>query len=113
MAMPDNIGIIDMMLGLPITEPDQTYAFLKVNVHDRESKEQFKFPVEYMFKGVPHDFGKGRDPVEATLEEMDRWGIEKAPLSVDERRQKVAVALFIGIFVVLGSIALLGYIFSK
>ena len=81
MAMPDNIGIIDMMLGLPITEPDQTYAFLKVNVHDRESKEQFKFPVEYMFKGVPHDFGKGRDPVEATLEEMDRWGIEKAPLS--------------------------------
>ncbi len=78
MAMPTDVGIIDLMLGLPITDPDQVYAFLKVNVHDRESKEDFKFPVEYMFKGVPHDWGKDRDPVEATLEEMDRWGIEKA-----------------------------------
>jgi predicted TIM-barrel fold metal-dependent hydrolase len=91
MGMPSNIGIVDMMLGLPILNPEETYAFLKTNVHDRESKEEFKFPVEYMFKGVPHDWGKGRDPVEATLEEMDRWGIEKATMSVRGAEQKRAL----------------------
>ena len=79
MAMPSDIGVIDMMLGLPILEPDETYQFLKDATLDKEAKESFKFPVEYMFKGVPHDWGKDRDPVEATLEEMDKWGIERAP----------------------------------
>ena len=91
MGMPANIGIVDMMLSLPILNPDETYAFLKTNVHDRESKEEFKFPVEYMFKGVPHDWGKGRDPVEATLEEMDRWGIEKATMGVRGAEQQRAL----------------------
>jgi hypothetical protein len=82
MAMPRDVGIIDCMLGLPLRDPDKTYAFLRKNVHDRESREVFKFPAEYMFKGVPHDFGKEGDPVEATLEEMDRWGIERAMLGL-------------------------------
>ncbi|MCG8590771.1 MAG: amidohydrolase family protein [Proteobacteria bacterium] len=92
MTMPTDIGIVDLMLGLPILDPDETYAFLKVNVHDRESKEDFKFPVEYMFRGVPHDWGKDRDPVEATLEEMDRWGVEKAMMGVRSKASKEAMA---------------------
>jgi hypothetical protein len=82
MGMPRDIGIIDLMLGLPLRDPAKTYAFLKKNVHDRESKEEFKFPAEYMFKGVPHDFGKEGDPVEVTLKEMDRWGVERAMLGL-------------------------------
>jgi predicted TIM-barrel fold metal-dependent hydrolase len=35
-----------------------------------------------MFKGVPHDFGKGEDPLEATLREMDKWGIERAMIGI-------------------------------
>ena len=89
--MPTDIGIIDLMLGLPITDPERTYAFLKRNVHDRESRETFRLPVEYMFKGVPHEWGQGDDPVKVTLDEMDRWGIEKAVLGVagDESQRAV------------------------
>jgi predicted TIM-barrel fold metal-dependent hydrolase len=35
-----------------------------------------------MFKGVPHEWGKDRDPLEVTLEEMDRWGIERAMIGI-------------------------------
>ena len=79
MSMPNDIGAIDLMLSLPILDTDQTYANLRAAAHDKESKE-FKFPAQYMFKGVPHDWGKGMDPVEATLGEMDKWGIERAVL---------------------------------
>jgi predicted TIM-barrel fold metal-dependent hydrolase len=80
MSMPTDVGIIDLMLSLPILDPEKTYANLRAAARDSESKEGFKFPAEYMFKGVPHDWGKDRDPVEATLGEMDRWGIERALL---------------------------------
>ena len=79
MGMPDDIGVIDLMLSLPILDADRTYANLRAAARDKESKD-FKFPAQYMFKGVPHDWGKGMDPVEATLGEMDRWGIERAVL---------------------------------
>ncbi len=91
MGMPTDIPIIDMMLGLPIN-PDVAYQFLKDATLDKEAKESFKFPVEYMFKGVPHDFGKGFDnPVDATVAEMDKWGIERAPMSVQGDLQKLAL----------------------
>ena len=82
MAMPADIKIVDLMLSLPILDPDQTYRFLKDATLDERAKKDFKFPVEYMFKGVPHGWGEGRDPVEVTLEEMDKWGIERAPMGV-------------------------------
>ena len=82
MPIPSDLGIVDLMLSLPITNPDKTYAFLKKNVHDSASKEEFTFPAEYMFKNVPHEWGKDADPISVTLSEMDRWGIEKATMSV-------------------------------
>jgi hypothetical protein len=91
MGMPSGLGIIDLMLGLPIADPDQAYQFLKNATLDKEAKEKFRFPVEYMFKGVPHDFGKGADPVAATVAEMDRWGVERAPMSVDGVEQRRAL----------------------
>jgi predicted TIM-barrel fold metal-dependent hydrolase len=82
MAMPDGIGIVDLMLGFPITDYDKTYDFLRKAARDKESKERFRFPVEYMFKGVPYDFGKDADPLEVTLQEMDKWGIERAMIGI-------------------------------
>jgi predicted TIM-barrel fold metal-dependent hydrolase len=82
MSMPSDIPIIDLMFGLPILDPDKTYANLRAAASDKDSKEAFKFPVEYMFKGVPHGWGEGRDPVEVTLEEMDKWNIERAMVGV-------------------------------
>jgi hypothetical protein len=78
MPMPSNVPIIDLMLSLPIRDKDRTYANLRAAARDKESKEKFKFPAEYMFKGVPHDFGQEGDPVEVTLKEMDRFGVQRA-----------------------------------
>lgn len=80
MPMPKGIAIVDLMLGFPITDHEKTYDFLRQQAKDQWSKES-TFPVEYMFKGVPYDWGKGRDPIEVTLEEMDKWGIQWAPAS--------------------------------
>jgi hypothetical protein len=74
------LPIIDLMLGFPITDHAKTYDFIRQQTRDQASKES-TFPVEYMFKGVPYDWGKGRDPIDVTLEEMDKWGIERAPTS--------------------------------
>ena len=79
MPMP-KLPIIDLMLGFPITDHAKTYDFIRQQTKDKASKES-TFPVEYMFKGVPYDWGRDRDPIEVTLEEMDKWGIERAPTS--------------------------------
>jgi hypothetical protein len=48
---------------------------------DRESREAFAFPVEYMFKDVPKT-GSHDDYIAYTLGLMDRFGIEKALIGV-------------------------------
>jgi hypothetical protein len=75
--VPEGIGIVDLMLDIPAPENVGVYDFLKPLLRDRESRESFEFPAEYMFKDVPTE-SKGVDSVEVVLEEMDRWGIEKA-----------------------------------
>jgi len=53
MAMPTDVGIIDTMIGFPHKDMKEVYAFITRQTKDRESKEDFAFPVEYMFKQVP------------------------------------------------------------
>jgi predicted TIM-barrel fold metal-dependent hydrolase len=61
----------------------ETYRFITDQTKDRQSKEQFEFPVEYMFKDVPEKrLRDADDPIGATLAEMDRWGIEKGMIGV-------------------------------
>jgi len=81
MGMPNDAPIIDLMLSFPILDLEATYGNLRSAAKDKDSKD-FKFPAEYMFKGVPHGWGEGRDPVEVTLEEMDKWGIKQALVGV-------------------------------
>ena len=45
-----------------------------------------------MFKGVPYDFGKGADPLEVTLAEMDKWGIERAMIGIGGDTSRRALA---------------------
>jgi len=81
MAFPTDVGIIDLMLGIP--EPgnkERWYDFLKPNLRDAES-ETFKFPAQYMFKEVPED-PTGEDMVAYTLDQMDRFGIERALIGI-------------------------------
>jgi uncharacterized protein len=73
---PWGVGIVDTMLGIPEPHREDWYEFLKPQLRDRESREDFEFPAQYMFKEIPP--GHEGDPVEATVLELDRWGIEVA-----------------------------------
>ena len=86
MPMPTDIGVIDLMIAPPFREAKRTYQFLRQNLRDRESLEDFEFPAQYMFKNVPHP-EPGGDPVAFLVDQMDRFGIEKGMLGVgfDER----------------------------
>jgi predicted TIM-barrel fold metal-dependent hydrolase len=81
MAMPTDIGIIDLMLGIP--DPGNKkgwYDFLKPNLRDEESKGM-AFPAQYMFKDVPEDPTEG-DMIAYTLDQMDGHGIDKALIGI-------------------------------
>jgi len=83
MAMPDDIGIVDTMIGFPSPDMKETYRFITQQTKDKESKEDFEFPVEYMFKDVPDkELTRSDDPVAITLAEMDHWGVEKGMIGV-------------------------------
>jgi predicted TIM-barrel fold metal-dependent hydrolase len=83
MAMPPDIGIVDTMIGFPSPDMKETYSFITRQAKDRESKEDFEFPVEYMFKDVPDkELTRSDDPVAITLAEMDHWGVEKGMIGV-------------------------------
>ena len=81
--MPSGIGIIDTMIGFPAKDLAEQYAFITRQTKDKESKEDFKFPAEYMFKDVPDKTLDKDDPVGVTLTEMDKWGVEKGMIGVD------------------------------
>ncbi len=76
--MPSGIGIIDTMLDLPFADLRRVYEFLAPQLRDRDSREEFDFPVEYMFKDVPKAAQEIDDPVAHTLALMDHYGIDRA-----------------------------------
>jgi predicted TIM-barrel fold metal-dependent hydrolase len=74
------IGAIDLMLGIPTGDPSRWYEFLRKQLLDRESREEFEFPAQYMFKDVPHFEKSMDDPVSYVLAQMDHHGISMAML---------------------------------
>jgi predicted TIM-barrel fold metal-dependent hydrolase len=81
MAIPAGLRAIDLMLQIPSEDFSQKYEFLKPLLMDRESREKFEFPAQYMFKNVPTT-RKASDYVGITLDEMDKHGIERAMIGV-------------------------------
>ncbi len=81
MPMPKGVGVIDLMLSIPTDDNSTWYEFLKPLLLDRESRESFKFPAQYMFKDIPKT-QKVDDYVAQVLTEMDTHGIEKAMVGV-------------------------------
>jgi uncharacterized protein len=82
MAMPTGIGAIDLMLQIPTDDQSAWYEFLKPLLLDRESRERFEFPAQYMFRDRPAPAAKGTDYVALVLEEMDRHGVARAMIGV-------------------------------
>jgi uncharacterized protein len=93
MAMPTDIGIIDTMVGFPGRNRREVYRFLDPILRDKESLEDFKFPAQYMFKDVPAELDDNVDPVAVVLDNLDRFGIERAMVGVGEGRDDAARAL--------------------
>ncbi|HEY8523661.1 MAG TPA: amidohydrolase family protein [Acidimicrobiales bacterium] len=89
MDAPFDVGIIDTMIGFPAKDMKATYAFITRQTRDRQSREEFEFPAEYMFKQPPDKELKDvSDPVAVTLREMDTWGIEKGMVGVQGTGEK-------------------------
>lgn len=89
--MPPGIGIIDTMLDLPFDDLKRVYEFLAPQLRDRDSQEEFDFPVEYMFKDVPKAAQGIDDPVAHTLALMDHYGIERAMIGAGGEAQTRAL----------------------
>src|SRR6476620_2009040 len=90
MGMPTDIPVIDTMIGFPAKDMKAQYAFITQQTKDKESKEEFAFPAEYMFKAPP-DKEKARretdDRVGYTVSEMDKWGVQLGMVGVGGRAE--------------------------
>ncbi len=80
MAVPQGIGIVDTMIGFP-ADDFAMYDFIRNQLKDNST--EFDFPVEYIFKQVPKElYGSTDDPIQLTLNEMDKYGIEIGVIGV-------------------------------
>ena len=82
MAMPTDVPIIDCMISFPIEDKKKLYEFITKQTKDSQSKDEYQFPVEYMFKDVPDESKSGDDPVAVTLREMDKHNIERGLIGI-------------------------------
>lgn len=84
MAMPQGIPVIDLMVALPASDDEKKgwYEFIKPLLMDEESRRQFAMPAQYMFKDIP-SHPSDADYERLLLNEMDRYGVEKALIGVD------------------------------
>ena len=80
MPMPADIQAVDLMLSVPTADTEDWYARFRPMLRDKESRESFKMPAQYMFRNIP-DPGALDDPIGWTVEEMDRRGVGKAMLN--------------------------------
>jgi predicted TIM-barrel fold metal-dependent hydrolase len=72
------IGAVDLMIGFPMHDKKAVYEYLMRGIKDDETKEDFEFPAEYMFKDVPKPKGdEESDPIDEAFAEMDKCGVEQ------------------------------------
>jgi predicted TIM-barrel fold metal-dependent hydrolase len=73
-TMPDDVPIIDLMIGFVPKNKKEMLAYLERGMKDEDSKNM-RFPAEYMFKNVPADLPDDADPIDITLGEMDKYNV--------------------------------------
>jgi predicted TIM-barrel fold metal-dependent hydrolase len=76
-----SVPIVDTMIGFA-RDPRARHEVLLSRTADRQSRDKFAMPAEYMFKDVPEKKPVEGDPIAHTLAEMDRWGIRIGMISV-------------------------------
>lgn len=84
MGMPKDVGVIDCMLGIPTGEArSDWYEWFRPILRDKQSLDAFKMPAQYMFKDIP-ELGDVKDFIAWTVEQMDKFNIEKALVGFNE-----------------------------
>lgn len=83
MSMPRDVRIIDLMMGIPGEDNSGWYEFIRPMLMDEESHTRFTMPAQYMFKDIPQA-GRQPDYVAYTIAEMDRYGIERSMIGIDD-----------------------------
>jgi predicted TIM-barrel fold metal-dependent hydrolase len=85
MTMPDDIGIIDLMIGLPFTDnKDAAYAKSVKGVKDAASAD-LSMPAGFLFTEAPDAVDADEvDPIDVTFTEMDKYGIEQGLFGLGE-----------------------------
>src|SRR4051794_19785743 len=92
-AMPTDIGVIDLGMGFPYQSVEAkkvAYDFFRPLLKDRQSRHEFEFPAEYMFKDAPDVIGPDEDPVAWTVAKMDEFGIEQAMVGLGDNAIRAA-----------------------
>src|SRR5690349_17657148 len=90
MGMPTGQKVIDLMVQIPSDDNSKWYEFLQPLLLDEESRKQFKFPAQYMFKDVPEPVASA-DHVATMLGEMDRFGIARAMIGATHKEAQRAL----------------------
>ena len=92
MPMPRNVKIVDLMMGIPVSETNEEwYRQFAPLLMDTESREQFKMPAQYLFKDIPR-LAASQDYVRFLVEQMDRHGIDVALVGYFEGSEAAALA---------------------
>jgi predicted TIM-barrel fold metal-dependent hydrolase len=89
-ALPDGVGIVDLMIGFPMRDKHKVYEYLMRGIRDEESKTEFTFPAEYMFKDVPDENAEGADPIDTTFAEMDKYGVHAGLFGLNDDAREAA-----------------------
>ena len=88
-------GVVDLMMGIPATAAErktQHYDKFASQILDKEAREQFTFPAQYMFKDIPN-YDEIDDPIDLLVTEMDRFKISHGMVNVatnEKARRAVA-----------------------
>ena len=85
MAYPQNVGVVDLMIGFPFRDKKAIYEYLMPGIKDAETKDGFAMPAEYMFKQTPDEAGDDVDPIVSTFAQMDRYGIDIGLFGLSEQ----------------------------
>jgi uncharacterized protein len=92
MPFPANAPVIDLCLNIPGVDDSQWFEFIKPMLMDKESREFFQMPAQYMFKNIP-DTDAQDDFIAYTVAEMDKYNIKQAMLDVDDNNDVSIEAL--------------------
>lgn len=82
MPVPQGVGVIDTMIGMPSGDRRWWARSMAPLLLDAGSKGEFQHAASYMYKELPPEPDMGEDPVAVLLREMDAYGVAQGLLPV-------------------------------